>query len=206
MPIINGKEILFGAQINITQGSGSGSADYVSKTELRRQLRTLKNDVVEDILGAMLSVPFDLELGAFNWQTGALEDATDAVRFAKAIDVNKRTVVSLQSTEYLEYGYVRYDINGHVVKVDNWLPIDSGGDITFEGGGSVLFKFRHTDLRDITEDGISYFFDYVSISTEGGLEYLDNKIEAVAASIGDISSALDELHAYAQRLVSGVNE
>jgi hypothetical protein len=107
--------------------------------------------------------------------------------------------------EDYEFGYARYDSNGNYDGVRHgWNTMN--GDEIFEGGGYVIFKFRRTDKGDIIPElDIPWLSDgVIEITTEGGLGYLDHKIEDVDAKVGDISTVLDAILAKQNAVIGGV--
>jgi hypothetical protein len=83
-----------------------------------------------------------------------------------------------------------------VVKVKNAIEGGSGLNITKDGYLSI-FEALEEDL------GCSYSAVITTKILDKAVKFVGDGYYATAEEVGDISSALDELHAYAQALING---
>lgn len=100
-------------------------------------------------------------------------------------------------------GYVEFDINGGAEE----LTID--GVETDIGGSepSIIYNFKgylNDGIRFRVTTGDAILNWYQQTFTDGFMSGEDKeKLDALSESVGNIDTALDELHAYAQGLISG---
>ena len=160
---------------------------------------------VTEYESVLVTLPFELEYGSVSSEDGSLTSNHTRIRFTAPIDVTKRTTVTILANEEYEYGYSQYDSEGNYGGITyDWISMESDTEIVFEEGGQVIFKFRRIDNMNCTDDDIAVLTDLITIITEGGIVQKVDILAEKVNQIGDISTALDELHAYAQNLIGGI--